>query len=58
METWFVYSWRYDDPQHVLFHEQCNSREEAIALYNEIMDRGENWDAYVSQEPPDKIDLW
>ena len=58
-EIWYVYSWRYSDNQHTLYHEACFSKEEATNLYNEILDRGEDWDAMVSREPPESFDdIW
>jgi len=58
-EKWYVYSWNYNNPS-VLYHEMAYSKEEALLMVNEIMDRGDDWDAYASTEKPERIehDIW
>lgn len=50
-DVWYVYYWRIDDPG-VVAQESFATYEEAAKFYDEIMERGPNWDAYIAQEDP------
>ena len=49
-ETWHVYYWRIPDPGSV-GHESFATYEEAAKFYDEIMERGYDWDAYITTDP-------
>ena len=51
---WYVYSWNYDNPSNLLY-EAWYSKERAMQEVDEILSRGDDWDAYASPEPPDEI---
>lgn len=55
-DVWYVYSWTFDNPGQV-FDEAFNSLEEAKERELEILNMGENWDAYVTKcHPSDFFD--